>query len=354
MATTEIVGGVTVTSAASGTGPGDRVTVGGFSVTNSAPSGDGVVVGAGLDYSRFVDVASVGNAADGIEIAGGSLTEDLVLDDVDVSSNTATGIRMGGAVNVDGLQLINSEVRNNGSIGFSYNSSISAVGLDNVLIEDTTFENNSAVTKVVGSGDVSFFNFNGDAEIRNVEVIGAQDPDQGAHIAFQLRGSNTPTPSGNVVIDNLDISGKYQRPGGPPTPGLGLVVANYTTSSPIDISGLDVDLDVGHALNVWGLTEQLDVGNAVLNASDANSAAILVGTSTQNNVRSNVDNGKAKRCVTIRSIAAGKTGTATFRLKAKKAAKKAKKSTRANFTVTAPIGSASKTTKHRGHVTVLK
>ena len=48
--------------------------------------------------------------------------------------------------------------------------------------------------------------------------------------------------------------------------------------------------------------------------------------------------GKAKRCVTIRSIAAGKTGTATFRLKAKKAAKKAKKSTRANFTVTAPIG----------------
>jgi uncharacterized repeat protein (TIGR01451 family) len=47
--------------------------------------------------------------------------------------------------------------------------------------------------------------------------------------------------------------------------------------------------------------------------------------------------GKAKRCVTIKKIAAGKTGTATFRLKAKKAAKKTRKAA-ARIVVSAPVG----------------
>lgn len=46
--------------------------------------------------------------------------------------------------------------------------------------------------------------------------------------------------------------------------------------------------------------------------------------------------GKAKRCVTIKSIAPGATGTATFKVKGKKAAKKAKKA--AKMTVSAPMG----------------
>lgn len=64
--------------------------------------------------------------------------------------------------------------------------------------------------------------------------------------------------------------------------------------------------------------------------------------------------GKAKRCITVKSIAAGKTGTVNFKIKAKKAKKKAKKKTKVKFTVTAPTGAGSKTGKVRGHVTVLK
>ncbi len=95
---TSIDGGLTVS--ACGASAGDRLRVSGLSVTNSAPSGDGVSISAGVDFVTLEDVASINNASEGIEIVGGALTEDLVLDTVKVNSNTNVGIRMGGAANV--------------------------------------------------------------------------------------------------------------------------------------------------------------------------------------------------------------------------------------------------------------
>lgn len=60
--------------------------------------------------------------------------------------------------------------------------------------------------------------------------------------------------------------------------------------------------------------------------------------------------GKAKRCRTIKSIAAGRTGTSSFTLRTKKVVK----AKRATFTVTAPIGNGSRTSKVRGQISVLK
>ena len=89
---------------------------------------------------------------------------------------------------------------------------------------------------------------------------------------------------------------------------------------------------------------------SVKNNGDATASNVKVCVQTPKRLIA----GKAKRCRTVKTIAAGKTATVTFRLKAKKAGKKARKRTRAKFTVTAPTGDGSKTGKHRGHVTVLK
>ena len=62
--------------------------------------------------------------------------------------------------------------------------------------------------------------------------------------------------------------------------------------------------------------------------------------------------GKAKRCKTIKTIAAGKTVTVKFPIKTKKVAK----NTKVKYTVTATYttnGTAKKHTK-TGHVTLLK
>ena len=64
--------------------------------------------------------------------------------------------------------------------------------------------------------------------------------------------------------------------------------------------------------------------------------------------------GKARRCLTIKTIAPGQSGTVTFRLKSKKAAKKAKKATRVPFTVTAPFADMTKSHRWRGHIAFLR
>lgn len=61
--------------------------------------------------------------------------------------------------------------------------------------------------------------------------------------------------------------------------------------------------------------------------------------------------GKAKRCRTIKSIAPGQRGVATFKVKTKKIKGKKK---RMNFSVTASAAGGIKAPAYRGHVTVLK
>lgn len=96
--------------------------------------------------------------------------------------------------------------------------------------------------------------------------------------------------------------------------------------------------------------KKFSVRASVKNNGDAAASGVKVCIQTSKKLIA----GKARRCLTISTIAAGQSGTVTFRLKSKKAAKKARKATKAAFTVTAPIGDASKTVKHRGHVTLMK
>lgn len=307
---TQVNGNITISG--SGASVSDRLIVSDLSVTNAAPNGDGVTLANGVQFITLDDVATINNAADGVEILGGALTtSDIVLQNMRINDNgtgpSGTGIRMGGLANVNGLSLIGSEVKRNAQIGFSYNSSASATGLTNVLIQDTVFEHNGdatySATNQLGTGDISFFSFNGNATIQNVSVIGGPSSNA-AHIGVQFRGHGTPAAAGTITIDGLSISGSYRRPtlasSDPTGPGYGLVFMNYSSVTNVSLDDVDVNVNDGHALFVAGLTTTLNLSNTSLNAQNSNAAHILVGTSTQNVVASNVD----ATGVTFASIAA--------------------------------------------------
>ncbi len=66
-----------------------------------------------------------------------------------------------------------------------------------------------------GTGDIQFFEYNGNATLQNLELVGSATATTGARLGIQFRGVGTGTgvgvlPSGNVSFNNVDISGSYR------------------------------------------------------------------------------------------------------------------------------------------------
>jgi hypothetical protein len=295
---THVNGSITIN--ASGTNATVRLVVKDLSVTNTASGGVGMTIGAGFDHIELNNVKSSNNAATGVSIAGGATTEGLVFTNCVFNDNgtlgSGTGIRMGAGVNIDGFTITGGEVKRNAQIGFSYNSSTSAVGLTNLTIDGTVFEKNGvgmfAAGTNTGSGDISLFSWNGNATLNNVSVIGGDNAaDAAGAVAVQFRGSNTPAPSGTITVTGLSITGHYKRIVTNVANPLayGIFLANYNNVSNISLSNVVVNIGTGHALSVAGLSNTLQLGNTSLNAQGVGYAHILNGTSTQNNVLTNVN-----------------------------------------------------------------
>ena len=106
-----------------------------------------------------------------------------------------------------------------------------------------------------GSGDISLFNFLGNALIKNVTVHGGDSPvssTSNANFGIQVAGYDPSTHDvdhaiGNVVFDNVSVTGAYSK--------LLLFVQGYT-----DLDGLTF-LNTGTNLNGsagWGVAAQID------------------------------------------------------------------------------------------------
>lgn len=291
---TQVNGGLTIS--ASGSSFSNRLVVKDLSVTNA--SGDGVTINNGVSRITLDNVSSSSNSADGVEILGGALVNrDLLLQNMRINDNLANnGIRMGGLANVDSLRVIGGEVKRNRSIGFAFSPSASATGLTNLIMDGTVFEKNGAGMFTsgsnTGSGDISFFAFNGNATLNNVTVIGADNAgDAAGAVAVQFRGKDVPAAAGTITVNGLSITGHYKRIVSNVASPLayGLFIMNYTNVSPISLNNVVVNIGTGHALGVAGLSNTLELGNTSLNAQAAGYAHIINGTSTQNNVLSNVN-----------------------------------------------------------------
>ena len=148
----------------------------------------------------------------------------------DFHDNTANGVGMGsGAPLLSAIDIINSTFSHNGIV--------------------------ASGPSVNGSGDISLFNFLGNALIKNVTVHGGDSPvssTSNANFGIQVAGYNPSTHDidhaiGNVVFDNVSVTGAYSK--------LLLFVQGYT-----DLDGLTF-LSTGTNLNGsagWGVAAQID------------------------------------------------------------------------------------------------
>ena len=147
--------------------------------------------------------------------------------------------------------------------------------LSAIDIIDLTFSHNGIVASgpsVNRSGDISLFNFLGNALIKNVTVHGGDSPvssTSNANFGIQVAGYNPSTHDithaiGNVVFDNVSVTGAYSK--------LLLFVQGYT-----DLDGLTF-LSTGTNLNGsagWGVAAQIDPTTGSLIDFNAAAAAAL-------------------------------------------------------------------------------
>ena len=152
--------------------------------------------------------------------------------------------------------ITNSDFQDNTANGVGMGSG--APLLSAIDIIDSTFSHNGIVASgpsVNGSGDISLFNFLGNALIKNVTVHGGDSPvpsTSNANFGIQVAGYDPSTHDidhaiGNVVFDNVSVTGAYSK-------SL-LFVQGYT-----DLDGLTF-LNTGTNLNGsagWGVAAQID------------------------------------------------------------------------------------------------
>jgi hypothetical protein len=238
--------------------------------------GDGVFINAG-SFLTFDNIASTLHPSNGFNFGAGPVNDLQILNST-LSNNFGNGWRSASGTVLDGFLFENSNVANNRSFGLITGGGSNSSTHNNITLRNNTFTANSHTAPTVGSGDVSFFLYNGNLTIEDVTINGVAGPSVGPHIGFQLRGANTPAPSGTVSIDGLTITGNYIRPGG--TPGNSFRLTNYGSGSSFSINDLDVDSgtnSVGVLLS--GLSDTIDLGNATLDGQ----AVIAIEGSAQNN-----------------------------------------------------------------------
>jgi Ca2+-binding RTX toxin-like protein len=211
-----------------------------------------------------------------IDATAGDLAATVTIKGFGFVGNTV-GVRVSSSTNLDHLVITNSDFHDNTSNGVGMGSG--APLLSAIDIVDSTFSHNGIATAAPGvtasgsgSGDISLFNFHGDALIKNVTVHGGDvavsDP-LNANFAIQVAGFNPSThavnfPLGNVVFDNVSVTGAYSK--------TLLYVQGYT-----DLDGLTF-LNTGTSLNGsagWGIALAIDPTSDQTTGFDSVGAAAL-------------------------------------------------------------------------------
>jgi hypothetical protein len=222
-----------------GSGPGNRLTIRGVRVTGGA---DGIRVtsdSAPRSFYLFDTVSAVANTGMGIALEGPNDISDVAVNPCSLNDNGNAGLRVATSIpNFSGLVVTGGDIRRNGSNGIGVNGSGSDATdplnhYTDITVDGTIFENNGNPADA-GAGDLSFFRMNGNVTVRNVSITAD------AQFPIQLRGEGTASsatwsPSGTILLQNVDISGTTARPG--------LYIVRYSAVTAITID--DVDLS-GH------------------------------------------------------------------------------------------------------------
>jgi hypothetical protein len=130
------------------------------------------------------------------------------------------GIRVNSTAVFDRLAVSNSSFT-----GFDFNA-IAVFGdlADGISVADVDLTNltfsNNGLNGGNGTGDVQFFDYNGDATLTNLDMVGSATASTGARGGIQFRGASASgapgaagvgvLPMGTIVLNDIDVSGDYR------------------------------------------------------------------------------------------------------------------------------------------------
>jgi hypothetical protein len=208
-------------------------------VLNGTGSGDGVTVDASdvsvediriTDYSNgirlkgansnitFENVYSVQNDVRGATVPGSADLQDLVLDGVSFSNNPNDGLRASTASSIDGLTIQNSQFDDNlgaDSSGIEiYQNEETPGQLNDVVIEDTTFNNNGQ--KGIYTEKLS------NATFDNVSVDGVQNDTNGFNTGIDINLKYDDYQ--NITIQNSVVANVSEGDPADPSDATGIAV----------------------------------------------------------------------------------------------------------------------------------
>jgi filamentous hemagglutinin family protein len=219
---------------------------------NAVVAGGRVSVAAGtyaesLSISKALTLAGAGKGLTIIDPAGGNATGILVSGNIGSDASViirdltvqggGNGIQVADGTTLGTITLDGLAVRDNASQGFiSNNGGSNATTVANINILNSVFAGNGVGP---GSADINLFRFNGNALIRNVDILGtrgsasnlAAATDYGLQIRGQGEVSNM-TAAGNVQLENVRIAGNYRR--------AHLGIQRYSDASNIVMSGVQL------------------------------------------------------------------------------------------------------------------
>ena len=193
---------------------------------DAATAGDTIIVGAGTftgaNISKELTIIGQGAGQTIITTAGPAVGFQLTGDIDATSAGAATvtiqgfsfvantvGVRVSSGAHLDHLVITNSNFQNNTSNGVGMGSGAPFLGAIDII--NSTFSHNGT-GGANGSGDISLFQFWGDALIQNVTVQGGANANFGIQVAgFDASTHAVAHPIGNVVFDNVSVTGAYTK-----------------------------------------------------------------------------------------------------------------------------------------------
>ncbi|MFN3857820.1 MAG: Ig-like domain-containing protein [Caulobacter sp.] len=268
---------------------------------NAASAGDTIYVAEGTYAENLVvngkplnfvavgevviDAAAVGTT---VLVTGDFGGGDLSFDGFTITGSTGGIITGGMYVNATGIgdmTLDNCTFEDNAYAGFYiYNA-----GIENLLIEDSVFDDNGE-TGLNSGGHIKLMGLTGNANLRELTLSGAPDgtgginaagrPDYGIEIHgienIELTGGADTAPIGNVVIENVTITGEFHKSA--------FAINNYQNLDGLSITNLDLstasadwNIETTSVLNVDGIRESYDASAWDISLPDQVRATSLRG-----------------------------------------------------------------------------
>jgi|GEM_PF-1334252 len=194
---------------------------------NAANAGDTIIIAAGI-YNESVTInkaLTIQGAGTGQTIVtptsgsafyingdlGSSAT--LAIEGISfTNSPNGSGVQFDDNAILGTLQITNSSFTGNFRNGLVVGGNSNSVNLGNVILTDSSFVGNGgdpANQSSSGDGDILFFQYFGDATLRNLAITGQSVGNGPAENGIQFRGDIGAL--GTVVLDSITINGVYEK-----------------------------------------------------------------------------------------------------------------------------------------------